>query len=141
MNVISLKQSLLSGSVSKEAIRYIFAGGAATVVDIAVLMFLIELGVNWLYSACAGFFFGSLANYFLCIYFVFDFRRISNQIHELLIYLIFSLFGLLIYISLMFVFIEMLGFAPLLVKIFVAIVCCIINFSMRKLIAHSILAA
>lgn len=76
-------------------IRYVFVGGAATVVQYLILILLVELfGVNANVSNGFGFAGGLLTNYFISTYWVFDNSSVKNKAGEFTVFALIGIVGL-----------------------------------------------
>lgn len=78
-------------------IKYVVAGGIATVHDFVVLYILTEFfQVYYLVSATLAFTVGITINYILSIKWVFDKRKFTNIYHEIMTFVLISFIGLLL---------------------------------------------
>lgn len=113
--------------------RYVLVGGLAFVIDFTVLFILTEkVGLHYLVSASIAFLVGMVTNYLLCIGWIFDYRALNNTAHELAVFFLIGIAGLLLNNSLMFLLTEFLDFHYLFSKIGAAAVIVIFNFSTRR---------
>lgn len=113
--------------------RYVLAGGLAFVVDFtALLIFTSEVGFHYLVSASIAFLLGMVTNYLLCISWIFDYRALNNATHEVAVFFIIGIAGLLLNNLLMLFLTEFLDLHYLLSKAGAAAVILVFNFAMRR---------
>lgn len=78
-------------------IKYVVAGGIATVHDFVALYILTEFfQIYYLISATLAFTIGISINYFLSIKWVFNNRKFTNIYHEIMTFVLISLIGLIL---------------------------------------------
>lgn len=118
--------------------RYIGVGGAAFIVDFACLWALTEhVGLHYLLAATLGFSAGLVTNYLLCLIWVFDYRRMSNRLHEFAVFGTVGIAGLLLNNLLLYVLTDYGGLHYLISKLFAAAVILMFNFSVRRWLLFS----
>ena len=141
MSVKKLISRLLTEPTSKiyiQIFRYLFSGGVAFVFDFGLLYLLTDiLDVHYLFSATFSFSVGLVITYILNVYWVFDKRRFGNQMHELLIFVLIGVVGLLITVFFMWLFTDVAGMFYLLSKILTTIIATGWSFFMRKIVLFS----
>ncbi len=114
--------------------RFGIVGVVCFIIDFALLHLLTELcGVYVLVSAAVSFSVSVVANYILSTYFVFDVNREKSQKKNFILFIIFSIIGLILTEILMKVGIDLLEINYSLVKIIATVIVMIYNFVTRKL--------
>ena len=117
--------------------RYIFVGGISSVVDLGLLFFIENLGVNYLLATAIGFCFGVIVNYKLSKKFIFTKEAgVKNAKDEFLIYILIGIGGLLITEILMYIMTDNLGLHFMISKILITVVTLVWNYSARKIILY-----
>lgn len=120
-----------------EAGKYLVVGGVCTVLDFALLFVLKEsLGVHLLTASVLSFTAGTLLNYWLCTFWIFKVRRVSNRNLELVYYLIITGVGLGINSALIWVLTSSFGLHFMLSKLAATAVTFWWNFGARKWFLH-----
>lgn len=114
--------------------RYVFVGGAAFVLDAAVL-WLLSFFMHYLIAAAAAFVVGLSCNYFLSKLFVFTDKDINAAV-EYAVYAAIGIIGLGITEILMYIFTEKAGFYFMISKIITAAIVLVWNFGARKIILY-----
>ncbi len=118
--------------------RYVGVGGAAFIVDFACLWTLTEyLGLHYLIAATLAFSVGLVANYLCCLVWVFDFRSMSNRLHEFVVFGTIGIAGLLLNSLLLYGLTEYGGLHYLISKLCAAAVILVFNFSVRRWLLFS----
>jgi len=121
----------------KEASRYVVVGGISTVVDMVVLFMMAEIGgVSYILASIISFLCGAIINYFLCIAWVFEFRRLTKKRYEIMFYLAITLVALGVNVVLMWFFTEVVGVYFMVSKVIAVFFTFFVNFSMRKVLLH-----
>ena len=117
--------------------RYIFVGGISSVVDLGLLFFIENLGVNYLLATAIGFCLGISVNYKLSKKFIFTKEAgVKNAKDEFLIYILIGIGGLLITEILMYIMTDNLGLHFMISKILITVVTLVWNYSARKIILY-----
>ena len=112
--------------------RYTFAGGTAFLVDFGLLFFLTDVcGLHYLVSATIALITGFIANYLICIFWIFQ-KSKYNRKQELLYFILIGLTGLALNNVLMFLFTDKIKFHYLVSKIVAAILVYLWNFFARR---------
>lgn len=114
--------------------RYVFVGGAAFVVDAAVL-WLCSLKMNYLLATAIAFAAGLIANYLLSKWLVFT-RRKGRAAMEFLAYGVIGVIGLGITEGLMYLLTGVIGLHLLISKIIAAAIVLVWNFAARKILLY-----
>ena len=88
--VLQRRKNLLT-----EAGKYFVVGGLCTVLDFALLYVLKEyFAVHFLTASVVSFMAGTLFNYYLCTYWIFKVRRVTDRRLEMMFYLLITFIGL-----------------------------------------------
>jgi putative flippase GtrA len=120
-------------STDIQLIRSLVVSCIALIFDFGTLVFLKELlDVNYLLAAGIGFSVGVLINYYLSIKWVFTNRKLEHLSHELFIFVVICLIGLLLNLLIIFLLVEQQSFDYRIAKIFSTIVVFFFNFIARK---------
>lgn len=116
-------------------LRYVLAGGVATLADLSVYLFLVKLlAVHYLVGNPCGFSMGMVVNYLLGIWWVFAHRRLRSKQVEFLIFVLVGVVGLGISELCLYVGVRILGIHDVLSKIGSIIPVLAWTFSARKLL-------
>lgn len=125
-----------------EFIKYTGASACALAVDVAVLWMLARAtGVHYLVAATAAFACGAAVAYWLCIKFVFSFRRIDKTAPEFGMFCAIGIFGLLVNTIVLGTAVGLFGIHLLVAKAGSAAITFLSNFAFRKLLLFSRLTA
>ena len=120
-----------------EALKYLIVGAVCTIFDTLILFLVTNyLGINYLISSVASFSIGSVLNYFLCVRWVFNFRRLKNRKNELALYILIHIFVLLVNTITIWFLTSILGIFYIISKFIAILVTFIINFVLKKNILH-----
>lgn len=116
-----------------EFIRYGAASGAALLVDVSVLTFLVS-GAGWPYlsAAATSFIVGGVFLYFVSIKVVFQYRRVRNPALELPLFVALGLVGLAVNCAVMFVAVDTCHLNYLSAKGAAALFTFTINYLLRR---------
>lgn len=113
--------------------QYVVVGGLAFCIDFATLFLLAKYsGFHYLVAATAGFLLGLLANYLLCIAWIFDQRTLDNRSHEFVIFAAIGIVGLALNNLIIFGMTEWVGIHYLHSKLVAAALILMFNFGLRK---------
>jgi putative flippase GtrA len=113
--------------------RYIFVGGIAFIVDFSLLFIFTDIfNIYYLISAALAFLIGTIVNYILSIYWVFDKRSLKNKSFEFGIFALIGFIGLGLNELIIWFFTEQIHFHYLVSKIISAWFVLLWNFSARK---------
>jgi putative flippase GtrA len=120
-----------------QGLKYSIVGGICTLIDISLLFILTEFfNINYLHASVISFLTGAFINYFLCVNWIFDIRKVKKRLHEFLFYLLISLIGLAINTLFIWLFSEKLMFHYLISKLIAVFFTFIWNFLSRKYFLH-----
>jgi dolichol-phosphate mannosyltransferase len=111
---------------------YLFLGGISAVVNLAVFLMMLQIGVPTVYSAPCAFFLAAILNYWLCILLLFRHQaRWSNKIEKFIFLILISAIGVFDTLFTMYL-IDHLAIIPSTAKIWATLVGLILNFVGRK---------
>ena len=114
--------------------KFSIVGVICFIVDFATLYVLKEFaGVQVLLAAAISFTVSVILNYILSIYFVFDVDRQKNKKRNFILFVIFSVIGLILTELLMKLGIDVLQINYMLVKVLATVIVMVYNFVTRKL--------
>lgn len=117
-----------------QIIKFGFVGFLCFFIDYGIMVFLTEaLKINYLISSGCSFSVSVIVNYILSIKFVFDADRDANKVKQFLVFLIFSIGGLIINQIVMWVAVDLLGIFYMISKIGATAIVMVYNFITRKL--------
>ncbi|HRE17158.1 MAG TPA: GtrA family protein [Rhodocyclaceae bacterium] len=124
--------------IMRQFVQYTLVGGFAFAVDFTALFLLTEkFELHYLVSASIAFLVGLVANYLVCVVWIFDYRALQNKAHEFAVFSLIGLVGLLLNNFLMSTFTELLGLHYLLSKAGAAALILFFNFFFRRLLLFS----
>jgi putative flippase GtrA len=127
-----------ANQLQNQLLRYFLVGGIAFIADISMLYLLTEFaGCYYLVAAGFAFLLGLTINYLLSVYWVFDYRAVSNRMLEFLIFTAIGLVGLVMNEAILYVLTEKLAVYYVFSKVFSTLVIFIFNFGMRKIMLFS----
>ena len=116
-----------------QLIKFGIVGVIATLIDLAVLMVLKEiLDVDVLYASAVAFSVSVIANYILCMLFVFESSG-NSKVKEFLVFVVLSIGGLLLNQFIMWIGTEIMTAYYLWAKVFALVFVPIYNFITRKI--------
>lgn len=128
-----------SNNTHIQFIRYLFAGGFATIIDMAFFYLTLNiLNFHYIIAQTVGFFFGLLSNYLICIIWIFE-RNKSKKI-EFILFVLIGLGGLLWSYLILWLLIDILKinyFQNMFSKSISIILVLIWNFLLRKKFAFN----
>lgn len=114
--------------------KFGFVGGLAFLIDYGVLIFCKEvLGFNVLLSAALGFSISVVFNYIASVKWVFDVDQAKSKSKNFILFIIFSIIGLLLTELIMYIGTDKLSFNYMIVKIIATAVVMVFNFITRKI--------
>ena len=117
-----------------QIIKFGFVGFLCFFIDYGIMVFLTEaLKINYLISSGCSFSVSVIVNYILSIKFVFDADRDANKIKQFLVFLIFSIGGLIINQIVMWVTVDLLGIFYIISNIGATAIVMVYNFITRKI--------
>ncbi|MBR6533838.1 MAG: GtrA family protein [Clostridia bacterium] len=118
----------------QQIIRFSIVGFICTVIDFALLYILKEfLDINVYLSTAIAFTVSVIVNYILSVLFVFDVDKSKNQSKGFILFVVFSVIGLILTEGIMHVGTQWLEFNYLIIKIFATLMVMVFNFVTRKL--------
>ena len=114
-----------------EIIRFCLVGGATFIIDYALLYILTEyINLNYLLSSGLSFTAAVLANYFLCLAYVFTDSK--NGTKQFMLFILSSIGGLIINQLCMYFFVEIMFMYYMAAKIIATIIVTIWNYITKK---------
>ena len=117
-----------------QIIKFGFVGFLCFFIDYGIMVFLTEaLKINYLISSGCSFSVSVIVNYILSIKFVFDADRDANKVKQFLVFLFFSIGGLIINQIVMWVAVDLLRIFYMISKIGATAIVMVYNFITRKL--------
>ena len=117
-----------------QIIKFGFVGFLCFFIDYGIMVFLTEaLKINYLISSGCSFSVSVIVNYILSIKFVFDADKDANKVKQFLVFLFFSIGGLIINQIVMWVAVDLLGIFYMISKIGATAIVMVYNFITRKL--------
>ena len=117
-----------------QIIKFGFVGFLCFFIDYGIMVFLTEaLKINYLISSGCSFSVSVIVNYILSIKFVFDADRDANKVKQFLVFLFFSIGGLIINQIVMWVAVDLLGIFYMISKIGATAIVMVYNLITRKL--------
>ena len=130
--------SRLYAKYGRQLIRYVFAGGVAFAVDFCLLWLLHSyVRVELLAAQAISFSVGVVVTYLFSIYWVFDYRSVSNRLAEFLVFALINVVGLGFTTLLMWLLSEKMGIYFLVSKLITTILVTLWNFIAKRLLLFS----
>ncbi len=127
-------EKIKNNKLFNQIFRFLIVGGTAFIIDYIILIICRELiGLSVLLSAAVGFSVSVIFNYLLSVKWVFDVNKEKSQSRNFILFIIFSVIGLIITEIIMHVGSNVLEFNYLLVKIFATAIVMVFNFITRKM--------
>lgn len=125
---------LKNNKLFMQIFKFGFVGGIAFIIDYAVLIFCKEvLNLDVLISAGIAFSVSVVFNYILSIKWVFDVNKEKSKSKNFILFIVFSIIGLILTEVIMHVGVKMLYFNYLIVKIVATAIVMVFNFITRKI--------
>ncbi|HUC81396.1 MAG TPA: GtrA family protein [Flavisolibacter sp.] len=134
----SLTALLLSRkTLLTEAGKYFIVGGVCTVLDFALLFVLKEyFAVHFMTASVISFMAGTLLNYYLCTFWIFKIRRVTDRRLEMMFYILITGIGLGLNSIVIWVLTSSMGYHFMLSKLAATFVTYWWNFGARKYFLH-----
>lgn len=119
----------------KQVIKFVFVGGTATLLDMGILyLFNTHLGMYHLYAGTIAFVVATFYNYYMSMKFVFSSKFDKEARHkEFVAFFVLSLVGLIITLTGLYIFKDLMGIPVMISKVLVGVVVMIFNFISRKI--------
>ncbi len=120
-------------NLPSQIMKFLVIGSLTFAVDyLSMLMFIEILGINYLFATALGFLLGSLLNYWLSIKYVFIRGKFNKTQTELIVFMIFTVLGLLLNHLIMYLGCEWGGISYKIVKFLSLFTVTIFNFIAKK---------
>lgn len=117
-----------------QLLKFGVVGGLAFIIDYLILIICKELlGFNVLLSAALGFTISVIFNYIASVKWVFNVNKDKNEKKNFILFMIFSVIGLIITELIMFVGTNIINISYLIVKIAATAIVMVFNFITRKI--------
>lgn len=117
-----------------QILKFGVVGGIAFVIDYGVLYICTEwFEIYYLTSSVISFSISVIFNYVASVVWVFEVKEDSNEIKKLLLFIVFSIIGLIINQIIMWFGVEQMSFYYMAVKILATVIVMIYNFITRKI--------
>ena len=118
-----------------QAMRYILSGWTAFAIDFGTMTFFKEVGhLPDAVSATIGFAAGLVVTYLLSIYWIFDERRVENQIVEFIVFAFIGVVGLILTYYIMILIDRWFGLHYMVAKVITSALVTLWNFTAKKLL-------
>lgn len=118
----------------KQIIKFGLVGGIAFVIDYFILIVCREVfNINVFISAATSFTISVIFNYIASVKWVFDVNQETNKNKNFILFIIFSIIGLLLTELIMYLGVDIININYLIVKIVATAIVMIFNFITRKL--------
>lgn len=118
--------------LAKAFAKYVIVGGAAFAIDFGLFSLSISAGAHYLVAVTLGFCAGLIANYMLCVVWVWRGTQ-ARSLRDLVVFTLVGLGGLALTWLGMWVCVEWLHWAPRPSKVALALIVLVWNFSLRRL--------
>ena len=127
-------KNFLQSKLFKQLFRFGIVGGIAFIIDYSIMVLCKEVfNLSTLLSAGLGFTISVIFNYIASIKWVFDVSKKNSSTKQFILFIVFSIMGLVITEAIMWFGEDVLKVSYLIVKIFATAVVMIFNFITRKM--------
>ena len=127
-------EKIIKSKLFKQILKFGVVGGIAFVIDYVTLIICKEfIGLSVLLSAAIAFTVSVIFNYILSIKYVFDVDENKSSKRNFILFIIFSILGLILTEIIMWLGTDVLNIYYLIVKIFATGVVMVFNFVTRKM--------
>lgn len=125
---------LKSNKLFQQIFKFGIVGGIAFVIDYVIMVIAKELiGLNVLISAALGFVVSVIFNYIASIKWVFDVNKEKDEKRNFILFIIFSIIGLILTEIIMWFGTDVVNISYLIVKIIATAIVMVFNFITRKI--------
>lgn len=126
-------EKLKKNKLFSQIVKFGFVGVIATLIDYGGMILCKEvLGLNVLLSVAIGFTISVIANYLLSVKYVFDVDKSKSKQRNFVLFIIFSVIGLLLTELIMYLGTDILHVNYILIKILATGIVMVFNFITRK---------
>ena len=120
-------------SLIKQVLRFGIVGTIAFIIDYIILIICKEVfNINVLLSAAIAFTISVIVNYILSMVWVFDVNKEKNKRKNFIIFMVFSIIGLILTEIIMWIGTDLMHISYLIVKIIATAIVMVFNFVTRK---------
>lgn len=134
LNLFHIKLNDKTKRLFLQIFKFGIVGGIAFIIDYSIMVICKELlHFNVLLSAFFGFTISVIYNYIASIKWVFDVKEDSNNTKNFILFIIFSIIGLILTEIIMWLGTDIIKISYLIVKIIATIIVMIFNFITRKI--------
>lgn len=127
-------EKLIENKLFMQILRFGVVGGLAFLIDYATLIICHELfHIDVLLSSAIAFTVSVIFNYILSVKWVFDVNKENSEKQNFILFIIFSIIGLIITELIMWLGTDIINISYLIVKIFATAVVMVFNFVTRKI--------
>lgn len=125
---------LKNNKLFMQIFRFGIVGGLAFVIDYALMVISKEIfGFNVLISAAIGFIISVIFNYILSVKWVFDVDKSKDEKKNFILFILFSVIGLILTEIIMWFGTDILKISYLIVKVAATLIVMVFNFVTRKI--------
>lgn len=124
----------MKNNILRQIFKFGIVGGIAFIIDYGIMVISKELlGFSVLLSAALGFTISVIFNYIASINWVFDVNNEKNKKKNFILFMIFSIIGLILTEVIMFIGTDIININYLIVKIVATAIVMVFNFITRKM--------